>query len=219
MPSTLEKILSRCLVPVLRARSADLAYQAIDLLLECGITVVEITMTVPDASQVIAGACRRFGDAVLIGSGTITTAEQCESTIEAGAEFVVSPGLFPEVVARTKALGKLSLPGALTPTEVMQAWTLGADVVKVFPCSAMGGASYLAALRAPFPQIRLMPTGGVTVQTAGAYLQAGAVALGVGSDLISDARLASGQFESIRAAAASYREVVRIHRQEAALQQ
>ena len=132
---------------------------------------------------------KEYGDKLLLGSGTVTDAEQAAATIDAGAEFVVSPSFHPEVVAMTKELGKVSIPGALTPTEVITAWRAGADYVKIFPCSAVGGASYLRALLAPFPELRLIPTGGVTLATAADFLKAGARALGVGTDLVNPKRL------------------------------
>jgi 2-dehydro-3-deoxyphosphogluconate aldolase/(4S)-4-hydroxy-2-oxoglutarate aldolase len=138
----------------------------------------------------------------------VTTAAEAEATIEAGAEFVVSPSFHPEVVAKTHALGKVSIPGALTPTEVITAWNAGADYVKVFPCSAVGGASYLKALLAPFPYLKLIPTGGVTLQTAEGFLRAGARALGVGSDLVNLAAVDAGTPETITGTARAYLKVL-----------
>jgi len=138
----------------------------------------------------------------------VTTAQQAEATIEAGAEFVVSPSLHPEVIEATLAAGKVSVPGALTPTEVITAWNAGADYVKIFPCAAAGGASYLEALLAPFPHLRLIPTGGVTLDSAESFLQAGARALGVGSDLVNLAAIEAGQPEKITAAARAYLDVL-----------
>lgn len=160
------------LIPVLRARSVDEGQALVDAMMAGGVTVVEVTMTVPNAVELLRDLRKRHGSKLLLGSGTVTSAAQAQATIEAGAEFVVSPSLHLEVIAKTKQLGKLSIPGALTPTEVITAWRAGADYVKVFPCSAMGGASYLKALRAPFPDLRLIPTGGVTLQTAAEFLKA-----------------------------------------------
>ena len=140
----------------------------------------------------------------LLGSGTVTTAEQCQATIDAGAEFVVSPSLHLEVIATTKKNGKVSCPGALTPTEAITAWNAGADYVKIFPCSAVGGAPYLKALLAPFPHLKLIPTGGVTLQTAESFLRAGARALGVGSDLVNLAAVDAGHPETITETAKAY---------------
>jgi 2-dehydro-3-deoxyphosphogluconate aldolase/(4S)-4-hydroxy-2-oxoglutarate aldolase len=185
MPETTSETLERVgLIPVLRARSATQAHAVVQAMLAGGVTVVEVTMTVPGAVELLRELKAEYGAQLLLGSGTVTTAAQVEATIDAGAEFVVSPSLHPEVIAATKAHGKVSVPGALTPTEVITAWNAGADYVKVFPCSAMGGASYLRSLLAPFPQLRLIPTGGVTHHTASSFLEAGARALGVGSDLV-----------------------------------
>jgi 2-dehydro-3-deoxyphosphogluconate aldolase/(4S)-4-hydroxy-2-oxoglutarate aldolase len=148
----------------------------------------------------------------LLGSGTVTTAAEAAATIEAGAEFVVSPSLHLDVIAKTKELGKISIPGALTPTEVITAWRAGADYVKIFPCSAMGGASYLKSLLAPFPELQLIPTGGVTLQTAADFLKAGARALGVGTDLVNAAAIAEGNPELITNTARAYLEIIRATR-------
>src|ERR1700761_7242492 len=172
------------LVPVLRARSAKEGEALVEAMVAGGVTVMEVTTTVPGAIELIATLKKQYGDKVLLGSGTITTADQCKASIDAGAEFVVSPSLHMEVIEMTKKMGKVSIPGALTPTEVITAWDAGADIVKVFPCSAMGGASYLKSLKAPFPFLRLIPTGGVTLTTAADFLKAGAEALGVGADLV-----------------------------------
>jgi 2-dehydro-3-deoxyphosphogluconate aldolase/(4S)-4-hydroxy-2-oxoglutarate aldolase len=145
-----------------------------------------------------------YGAKLLLGSGTVTTAAQAQATIDAGAEFVVSPSLHPEVIAATKANHKLSIPGALTPTEAITAWEAGADYVKIFPCSAVGGATYLKSLLAPFPHLKLIPTGGVTLQTAEGFLKAGARALGVGSDLVNLAAIDQGTPETITEAARAY---------------
>jgi len=163
---------------------------------------------VPGAVELLRELKEEYADQLLLGSGTVTTAAEAEATIEAGAEFVVSPSFHPEVVAATKALGKVSIPGGLTPTEIITAWKSGADYVKVFPCSAMGGASYLKALLAPFPQLKLIPTGGVTLETAAGFLKAGARALGVGSDLVNLASIDEGTPEKITAAARAYLRVV-----------
>src|SRR6202012_1933162 len=140
--------------------------------------------------------------------GPVTTAQQAQETIDAGAKFVVSPSFHPEVIATTKANGKLSIPGALTPTEIIGAWNAGADYVKVFPCSAMGGASYLKSLLAPFPHLKLIPTGGVTLQTAEGFIKAGARALGVGADLVNLAAIDARKTEAITETAQAYLKVL-----------
>src|SRR6201981_2734550 len=184
MPETTSEIIERVgLVPVLRAKSIAQAHAVVEAMIAGGVTVVEVTMTVPNAVHLLKKLKKEHGAKILLGSGTVTTAKEVEDTINAGAEFVVSPSLHPEVIAATKAAGKLSIPGALTPTEVITAWNAGADYVKIFPCSAVGGAIYLKSLLAPFPFLKLIPTGGVTLETAASFIQAGAHALGVGSDL------------------------------------
>jgi len=196
------------LVPVLRARSIPEAHALVEAILAGGVTVIEVTMTVPNAIDLLRDLKAKYGSKVLLGSGTVTTAAQAAATIEAGAEFVLSPSLHLEVIAKTKELGKVSIPGALTPTEVITAWDAGADYVKVFPCSAMGGASYLKALLAPFPQLKLIPTGGVTVATAADFLNAGAKALGVGSDLVNAKAIAEGKPWIVTDMARAYLDVI-----------
>ena len=209
MQETTAQTLERVgLIPVLRARSAGQAHAVIQAMLAGGVTVVEVTMTVPGAVELLAELKREYGGQLLLGSGTVITGEQAEATIDAGAEFVVSPSFHPGVIAVTKAHGKLSIPGALTPTEVITAWNAGADYVKIFPCSAMGGASYLKSLLAPFPHLKLIPTGGVTHHTAVSFLEAGARALGVGSDLVNLAAIDQGAPEIITAAARAYLTVI-----------
>jgi 2-dehydro-3-deoxyphosphogluconate aldolase / (4S)-4-hydroxy-2-oxoglutarate aldolase len=196
------------LIPVLRARSANEAFALVEAMVAGGVTVIEVTMTVPGAIEVLRDLKRSYGTKLLLGSGTVTDADTCAATIEAGAAFVVSPSLHFDVIAKTKELGKVSIPGGLTPTEVITAWNAGADFVKVFPCSAVGGASYLKALKAPFPQLRLIPTGGVTVDTAASFLKAGAEALGVGSDLVNPAAIAEGKPEMITNTARAYLQAI-----------
>jgi 2-dehydro-3-deoxyphosphogluconate aldolase/(4S)-4-hydroxy-2-oxoglutarate aldolase len=192
------------LIAVLRAKSAAQGHAVVEAMIAGGLTVVEVTMTVPGAIHLLKELKKEYGANLLLGSGTVTTAAQAEATIEAGAEFVVSPSLHLEVVSATKSNGKLSIPGALTPTEAITAWESGADYVKIFPCSAVGGASYLKALLAPFPHLKLIPTGGVTLQNAESFLQAGARALGMGSDLVNLAAVDAGHPETITEAARAY---------------
>jgi 2-dehydro-3-deoxyphosphogluconate aldolase/(4S)-4-hydroxy-2-oxoglutarate aldolase len=203
-----EQLEAAGIIPVLRARSAKEALGVVEAMVAGGVTVIEVTMTVPGAIDVLKELKRSYGSKLLLGSGTVTDAAECAATIEAGAEFVVSPSLHMDVIAETKKRDKVSLPGALTPTEVITAWRAGADFVKVFPCSAMGGASYLKSLKAPFPYLRLVPTGGVTLQTAASFLEAGASALGVGADLVNLQALADGKPEIITNTARGYIEVI-----------
>ena len=209
MPETTQQTIERVgLIPVLRAKNATQAHAIVKAMIAGGVTVVEVTMTVPGAIEVLKDLKREYGSDLLLGSGTVTTAAQAEATIEAGAEFVVSPSFHAAVVAKTLELGKVSIPGSLTPTEVITAWDAGAHYVKIFPCSAMGGASYLKSLLAPFPHIKLIPTGGVTLQTAESFLKAGARALGVGSDLVNLAAVDAGTPEVITETARAYLKVL-----------
>ena len=196
------------LIPVLRAHNSGQAHAVVQAMLAGGVRIVEVTMTVPGAIDLLKELKREYGRELLLGSGTVTTAEEAQATIKAGAEFVVSPSLHPDVIAATKAHKKLSIPGALTPTEVITAWRAGADYVKIFPCSAMGGASYLKSLLAPFPFLKLIPTGGVTLETAESFLNAGARALGVGSDLVNLAAIDAGHPETITEAARAYLQIL-----------
>lgn len=202
---TLERV---GLIPVLRARSVEEGRALVDAMMAGGVTVVEVTMTVPSAVELLRELKKRHGAKLLLGSGTVTDAAQVEATIDAGAEFVVSPSLHPDVIAKTKQMGKVSIPGALTPTEIITAWRAGADYVKVFPCSALGGASYLKAVRAPFPELKLIPTGGVTLETAAEFIKAGARALGVGSDLVNAAAIAEGHPETVTKTARAYLDAI-----------
>ncbi len=209
MPETTQEMMERVgLIPVLRAKSLDQGRAVVKAMLAGGVNIVEVTMTVPGAIDLLKELKREYGSDLLLGSGTVTTAEQAQATIDAGAEFVVSPSLHPEVIAATKKSGKISCPGALTPTEAITAWNAGADYVKIFPCSAVGGASYLKALLAPFPHLKLIPTGGVTLQTAASFIQAGARALGVGSDLVNLAAVDAGHAETITESAKAYLKVL-----------
>jgi 2-dehydro-3-deoxyphosphogluconate aldolase/(4S)-4-hydroxy-2-oxoglutarate aldolase len=209
MPESTSQILERVgLIPVLRARNAGQAHAVVQAMLAGGVTVVEVTMTVPGAVDLLKELKNEYGTECLLGSGTVTTADQAQATIDAGAEFVVSPSLHPAVIARTKANNKVSIPGALTPTEIVTAWDEGADYVKIFPCSAVGGASYLKSVLAPFPHLKLIPTGGVTQQTAETFLRAGAKALGVGADLVNLAAIDNGTPEIITEAARTYLKII-----------
>jgi 2-dehydro-3-deoxyphosphogluconate aldolase/(4S)-4-hydroxy-2-oxoglutarate aldolase len=210
MSETTQQILERVgLIPVLRARNAAQAHAVVQAMIAGGVTVVEVTMTVPNAVELLRELKSEYGPkGLLLGSGTVTTASEAQATINAGAEFVVSPSLHPEVINTTRTNGKLSIPGALTPTEIITAWRAGADYVKIFPCSAMGGASYLKSVLAPFPFLKLIPTGGVTLETAASFIQAGARALGVGSDLVNLAAIDAGHPETITEAARAYLKIL-----------
>jgi 2-dehydro-3-deoxyphosphogluconate aldolase / (4S)-4-hydroxy-2-oxoglutarate aldolase len=178
------RIESTGIVPIVRAPSAEVATSAARAILAAGIDVLEITMTVPNAIQLMRDLRKEVGNDVLLGAGTVLDAQTARACIDAGAEFIVAPGFDVETLQAAHALDKPCMPGVLTPTEVITAWKAGADVVKIFPCSAVGGASYLKALKAPLPEVKMMPTGGVDVSTAAGFIKAGAVALGVGAAVV-----------------------------------
>jgi 2-dehydro-3-deoxyphosphogluconate aldolase/(4S)-4-hydroxy-2-oxoglutarate aldolase len=172
------------IVPIIRAPSAELAANAARAVLAAGIDVLEITMTVPNALDLLRRLHEEIGQEVLLGAGSVLDAQTARACVDAGAQFIVAPGFDAETVRTTQALDKPCMPGALTPTEIIAAWKAGADMVKIFPCSALGGASYLRALKAPLPQIKMLPTGGVDVTTAADFIKAGAAALGVGASVV-----------------------------------
>jgi 2-dehydro-3-deoxyphosphogluconate aldolase/(4S)-4-hydroxy-2-oxoglutarate aldolase len=206
---TIERIRETGVIPVVRAKSADEAMRAIDAIREGGISVLEITMTVPGAVKVIEEVASRYGNDALVGAGTVLDPETATACVSAGAQFVVSPALNPDTIAYCQKHGVVVLPGALTPTEVVQAWNAGADFVKVFPAGAVGGANYLKALKAPLPHIEMVPTGGVNINTAGDFIRAGAAALGVGSDLVDLNAIREGQAALITERAKQFVEIVR----------
>lgn len=202
---TIEEVIRRIaeigIVPVVRAATVEEANRAVEAICAGGIPIVEITMTVPNAITVIREVAQKYGSEVLIGAGTITNAEQAKSCLRAGAEFLVSPGLSPAALSVAKSAGKLAIPGALTPTELMRAQELGARLVKIFPCGNVGGPKYLRSLKAPFPNACLIPTGGVNAANAGEFIAAGAFALGVGADLVDARALREGNLAKIISAA------------------
>jgi 2-dehydro-3-deoxyphosphogluconate aldolase/(4S)-4-hydroxy-2-oxoglutarate aldolase len=192
------------IVPVIRADSADTALRIVDALVAGGIRTLEITMTVPDAIGAIKAVADRFGSSVLLGAGTVTSRALAEGSLDAGAEFLVTPCVVPDVIAVAKERDVAVLPGAMTPTEVFTAWSSGGDIIKIFPASNVGGASYLKALKGPFPQIPLCPTGGVNLQTIGEFVKAGASAVGVGGELVSKAAIDAGDYGKITELAKQY---------------
>lgn len=206
---TIKQIRDIGLIPVVRAKTADEAMRAIDAIREGGISVLEITMTVPGAVKLIEEVATRYGKDALVGAGTVLDAQTATACISSGAQFVVSPALNVETIACCRQHDVVVMPGALTPTEVVQAWNAGADFVKIFPARAMGGASYLKALKAPLPHIELVPTGGVSLKTAGDFIRAGAAALGVGADLVDLNAIREGQATVITERAKQFVEIVR----------
>ncbi|MGH9741921.1 MAG: bifunctional 4-hydroxy-2-oxoglutarate aldolase/2-dehydro-3-deoxy-phosphogluconate aldolase [Candidatus Acidiferrum sp.] len=192
-----DRILEIGIVPVVRASSAGEACLAADAVCEGGIPIVEITMTVPGAIEVIRGLVKKCGSDVLVGAGTVLNPQMAQECLDAGAQFLVSPGLNRPTIDLAVRERKLIMAGALTPTEVMVAWEAGADFIKVFPCGQVGGAKYIKSLKGPFPQIPFVPTGGVNLNTAAEFLEAGSVALGIGGELVQAHALKSNQPEII----------------------
>jgi 2-dehydro-3-deoxyphosphogluconate aldolase/(4S)-4-hydroxy-2-oxoglutarate aldolase len=202
--TVIEQIRANGIIPVVRAQSAGEALTAVDAICAGGIPVLEITMTVPGAVQIINELARRLGDDALIGAGTVLDAGTARQCIDAGARFIVSPSLDLPTIEACRTLGVPVFPGAMTPTEVVTAWKTGAEAVKVFPANAVGGAAYLKSLKAPLPQIELVPTGGVSLKNIAEYIAAGALAVGVGADLVDLAAVRSGDAASITAKAREY---------------
>ncbi|MEX2153446.1 MAG: bifunctional 4-hydroxy-2-oxoglutarate aldolase/2-dehydro-3-deoxy-phosphogluconate aldolase [Gemmatimonadaceae bacterium] len=194
--AALETIRDVGIIPVIRAPNADAAFAVAEALIGAGLAVAEVTMTVPGAIDVIASIAKRFGDRVLVGAGTVTDVESAKRAIGEGAQFIVTPCLIRDVISATRKANVAMLPGALTPTEVFEAHKLGGDMVKVFPIG-VGGAQYVRALRGPFPKIPLVPTGGVTLDNVRDMFDAGATAVGVGSELISRDAIARHDYAAI----------------------
>ena len=200
-------------IPVVRASSAEEAIEVVEAIKAGGLPLLEITLTVPGAVQVIERLVKRFGDEAIVGAGTVLDPEIAKVCIGAGAQFIVSPTLNRATTAYCREQDVTVMPGALTPTEIVQAWNTGADFVKVFPAGAVGGASYIKSIKAPLPQIELVPTGGVTLTTAPAFIKAGAAAIGVGADLVDIGAIRAGQPQTVTAAARAYIEAVKGARQ------
>lgn len=209
-----QRILDIGIVPVVRASSGQQAIQAAEAVCAGEIPIVELTMTVPGAVDVIAQLVKTMGNEVLIGAGTVLDADSAQRCLQAGAQFLVSPGFDLATVQLAKNKGVLIMAGALTPTEVIIAWKAGSDFVKIFPCGTVGGAKYIKALKAPLPQVPMVPTGGVNLETAADFLRAGSAALGIGGELISATALKSGNVKAITEAARQYVAIVKETRQE-----
>ena len=209
----LAAIIEAGIVPVVRTENEDGAIRAIDAIYRGGIRVAEITMTVPGAIRALEKVADKFGDQMLLGAGTVLDPETARACMLAGAEFFVTPSLNLKTIEMAKRYSKVITPGALTPTEVLTAWQAGADAVKIFPCSAVGGAKYIKALRAPFPQIEMIPTGGVSVETIGDFLRAGACAAGVGAELIDNVNIREGHYEVFEERAKRFLEAIAKARQ------
>ncbi|MGA2327253.1 MAG: bifunctional 4-hydroxy-2-oxoglutarate aldolase/2-dehydro-3-deoxy-phosphogluconate aldolase [Bryobacteraceae bacterium] len=192
------------IVPVVRAASAESALKAVEAIYNGGIRAAEITMTVPGAIRALEKAADAFGDRLVLGAGTVLDPETARACMLAGAEFFVSPNLKLATIEMVKRYSKVVIPGALTPTEVLTAWEAGADIVKIFPCGNVGGAKYIKALKAPYPHIELIPTGGVNLETAGDFLKAGACAVAVGAELVDAKSIREGRLEVIEERARQY---------------
>jgi 2-dehydro-3-deoxyphosphogluconate aldolase / (4S)-4-hydroxy-2-oxoglutarate aldolase len=205
--ATIRRILDGGIVAVVRAESGASLLRVVQALAEGGVAAAEVTFTVPDAIDVIREVRREVGDAVVLGAGTVLDTETARAALLAGAEYIVSPTLSLDVIRLCRRYDKAVMPGAFTPTEILTAWEAGADVVKVFPAD-VGGPAYLKAIRGPLPQIRLMPTGGVDLDTARTFLEAGACCLGVGSAVVDPSAIAAGDFGHIRDLAAQYAAIV-----------
>jgi len=172
------------LVPVIRVSSAPEAIWVADAIREAKGSLIEITMSVPGAIDVIKELATKYGDEVIVGAGTVLDTETGRAALLAGAQFIVTPTLDLNLIQLAHRYSAVIIPGALTPTEILTAWNAGADMVKVFPAAQVGGPEYIKALKGPLPQILLVPTGGVNLQNAGAFIRAGATALGVGGELV-----------------------------------
>ncbi|MFO7706953.1 MAG: bifunctional 4-hydroxy-2-oxoglutarate aldolase/2-dehydro-3-deoxy-phosphogluconate aldolase [Desulfobacterales bacterium] len=199
-------------VPVVRAESPERVEGAVEALIEGGIPVAEITMTVPGAASVIARCAARFRGRLTLGAGSVTDADTCAAVIDAGCVFVVTPVFKADVISACKRRGICVIAGALTPTEIFSAWEAGADAVKVFPVKAMGGAAYLRMVHEPLPHIQLTPTGGVTLECLADYFGAGAPFVGAGGDLVNKNAVESGDTRAITRRARQYVEAVRAAR-------
>jgi 2-dehydro-3-deoxyphosphogluconate aldolase / (4S)-4-hydroxy-2-oxoglutarate aldolase len=212
MPADKTKVLARIaeigIIPVIRTENSAQALFAVEALAAGGIPIAEITMTVAGALDAIRECRRVHGATILTGAGTVLNAEMARQCVDAGAEFLVSPGFDPETLKWALQRGVLFVPGTLTPTEIMSAINQGAEIVKVFPCGNVGGPAYFKALRGPFPNLKMIPTGGVGLANAADYMKMGAFALGVGSDLVESAALQNSDAKKITELAREFRRAI-----------
>lgn len=204
------------IVPVVRTPTAESALKSIEAIYEGGIRAAEVTMTVPGAIKVLEKLADTFGDKMVLGAGTVLDPETCRACMLAGAEFFVTPATRLSTIEMARRYAKPICPGALTPTEVLTAWEAGADFVKVFPCDNVGGAKYIKALKGPFPQIEMIPTGGVSLTTAADFLKAGSAAVAVGGELVDAKTIKEGKYEVFAERARQFLEVVQKARAEMA---
>lgn len=205
---TVQRIRDLGIVPIVRTTDAESAIRSVEAICEGGIPCAEITMTVDGAIRALERVADKFGDKILLGAGTVLDPETARACMLAGAEFFVTPCLNVSTIEMAKRYSKAIFPGALTPTEILAAWQAGADAIKVFPCSALGGAKYIKALKGPFPQIDLVPTGGVNLDTLGDFIAAGCSAVGVGSELIDAKTIAAGKYDVFVERAKQFRQKV-----------
>jgi 2-dehydro-3-deoxyphosphogluconate aldolase / (4S)-4-hydroxy-2-oxoglutarate aldolase len=203
-----QKIKDIAIVPVVRTTDAESAIRAVEAIAEGGIACAEITMTVQGAIRALERVADRFGDKILLGAGTVLDSETARACMLAGANFFVTPSLNVSTIELAKRYSKPIFPGALTPTEVLTAWQAGADGIKVFPCSALGGAKYIRALKGPFPHIEFVPTGGVNLDTISDFLAAGCCAVGVGSELVDSKLIAEGNYDALAERARKFQDKV-----------
>ncbi|MCE9603840.1 MAG: bifunctional 4-hydroxy-2-oxoglutarate aldolase/2-dehydro-3-deoxy-phosphogluconate aldolase [Planctomycetia bacterium] len=206
-PDHTTRLLSSGVVGIIRASDSSRLVDVAKALVAGGVDCLEVTFTVPKAHRVLEQVADALGNQVLLGAGTVLDPETCRIAILSGAEFIVSPGTNLDVIAMCRRYTKLALPGAMTPTEVIVAWQAGADFVKVFPCDVLG-PNHIKALRGPLPQVRMIPTGGVTLETAADFIKAGACALGIGSSLVEPKAIAAGDWGRIESLAKQYVKIV-----------
>jgi 2-dehydro-3-deoxyphosphogluconate aldolase / (4S)-4-hydroxy-2-oxoglutarate aldolase len=211
--ATVARIVNSGVVAVIRAPSGEMLLEVAKALLAGGVEAIEVTFTVPGAAKVIEQVANELGNKILLGAGTVLDSETARTALLAGAEFIVAPTVNLEVIRLCRRYDKAVIPGALTPTEVLTAWEAGADVVKVFP-SELTGPGYVKALHGPLPQVRLMPTGGVTLQTAADFLKGGACALGIGGALVELKAVASRDMARIESLARQFVEIVKTTREQ-----
>lgn len=204
----LEHVLDRGIVAILRAKSGELLADVAEALYESGIDVIEVTFTVPGILEILNQVQKRLGNKILLGAGSVLDTETARLAMLAGAEYIVSPTVNVEVIKMCQRYGKLVMPGAFTPTEILTAWEAGADIVKVFPAD-VGGPNYLKAIHGPLPQIRLMPTGGVNLETLECFIKAGACAVGLGTALVEKEALETKNLKRIKTLAGQYVELMK----------
>ncbi|MDH5607804.1 MAG: bifunctional 4-hydroxy-2-oxoglutarate aldolase/2-dehydro-3-deoxy-phosphogluconate aldolase [Anaerolineae bacterium] len=200
LPGSLTGLTASGVIAVIRSDESQGLVQAAEALAIGGIRALEFTLNTPDALKLISQARQKLADHVMVGAGTVITAEDVTQAVQAGAQFVVMPGQGEAAVKTAKQLGVIVIPGAFTPTEALNAWQWGADMIKIFPAS-LGGPDYIRALLAPLSDLKLVPTGGVSAANAGAYIQAGAAAVAVGGSLVSRSAIQSGEFHRLEEAA------------------